>query len=99
MKETTLPTIEDVKGKVRPILRRYGVRRAAVFGSLARGRPRRRSDVDLLVEFEKPIGLFDFVGLKQDLEDALGRKVDVVEYQALKPRLRERVLAEHVPIL
>ncbi|MBI3978867.1 MAG: nucleotidyltransferase domain-containing protein, partial [Chloroflexi bacterium] len=71
MKERKVPTIEEVKQKALPVLARYGVRRAGVFGSLARGEMRRRSDIDILVDFHEPIGLFAFVGLKLDLEKAL----------------------------
>lgn len=58
-----------------------------------------QSDVDLLVEFEGRKSLLDLSGLKIELEDALGRKVDVVTYRSLHPLLRERILAEQVPIL
>lgn len=58
-----------------------------------------QSDVDLLVEFEGRKSLLDIAGLKIELEDALGRKVDVVTYRSLHPLLRERILGEQVPIL
>jgi predicted nucleotidyltransferase len=92
-------SIEEIQRKALPVLTRYGVKRAALFGSIVRGEARARSDVDLLVDMDRPIGLFRFVGLKQDLEKALGRKVDVVEYGAIKPVLRDRILGEQVPIL
>lgn len=63
----------------------------------ARDELRARSDVDLLVELATPIGQFRFVGLKLELEEALGRKVDLVSYDALKPALRARILGEQVP--
>ncbi len=88
-----------MKEKAQPILRRYGATRAGVFGSLVRGDMRPRSDVDILVEIPKAIGLLEFVGLKQELEAALGRKVDLVEYETIKQRIRDRILAEEVPIL
>jgi hypothetical protein len=72
---------------------RYGVTRLAVFGSAARGELRPDSDVDVLVEFRE--STFDnYMGLKFDLIDLLGRSVDLVTVAALKPRLRERILAE-----
>ena len=95
----TPPTIEEIKERSLPVLNRYGATRAGVFGSVARGEASGRSDVDLLVNLPEPIGLFEFVGLQQQLEDVLGRKVDLVEYEAIKPRIRERILAEEVPIL
>jgi predicted nucleotidyltransferase len=94
-----LPTIEEVKEKVVPILQRYGASRAGVFGSVARGKLHRRSDVDILVELGRDLSLLDVVGIQQELEDALGRRVDLVEYETIKPRIRERILAEEVRIL
>lgn len=91
-------TIAEIAAKAQPILTHYGVRWAAVFGSAARGELRARSDIDILVDFVAPIGLFRFVGLKLDLEDALNRKVDLVSYGAIKPTLRERILREAIPI-
>jgi predicted nucleotidyltransferase len=94
-----VPSIEEIQRIALPILVRYGVKRAGLFGSIVRGEAKVRSDVDLLVDMDRPIGLFRFVGMKQDLEKALGRKVDMVEYAALKPALRDRILGEEVPIL
>ena len=58
----------------------------------------RKSDVDILVELGKDISLLEFVGIKYELEDSLGRSVDLVEYQAIKPRLRSRILSEEIRI-
>lgn len=98
-KETPTSTIDDIREKAIPILQRYGATRAGVFGSLIRGEMRPRRDIDILVEIPEAIGLFEFVGLKQELEKALGRKVDLVEYETIKARIRERILSEQVPIL
>ena len=75
---------------------RFGVRSLALFGSIVRGEARSDSDVDLLVEFERPIGLFEFVRLKLYLEEVLGRPVDLVTPEAVRPALRERVVKEAV---
>jgi predicted nucleotidyltransferase len=91
--------VEELRERVLPTLRRYGVRRAAVFGSYARGAETPESDVDLLVEFEEGRTLFDLAGLRLDLVDLLGRETDVVTYGALHPRLRESILRDQVPIL
>ncbi len=99
MRATAVLTVDEIKRRARPILGRHGARRAGLFGSAARGQMRRRSDVDILVELDRTVGLFDFVGIKIELEDALGRRVDLVEYDAIKPAIRERVLADEVPIL
>lgn len=92
-------SIADLRSRAVPVLRRHGARRAAVFGSVARGDDADASDVDLLVELGDDVGLLEFIALKQELEELLGRPVDLVEYDALKPLLRERVLAEQVTIL
>lgn len=91
--------IQKIRKKILPILKRYGVKRAAVFGSFVRGEAKKNSDIDILVEIEADISLLDFIGLKLEIEEALGRKIDLVEYSTLKPFIRERVLREQVPIL
>jgi predicted nucleotidyltransferase len=68
----------------------------ALFGSVARDEARADSDVDLLVEFDKPVGLFEFLELKERLEEILGRRVDLATRASLKPRIREKVLAEAI---
>lgn len=92
-------TIGDLRQQVLPLLRLHGVSRAAVFGSVARGEDQEGSDVDLVVEFEEGRTLLDLVGLRQDLQELLGREADVATYDSLHPRLRERVLEEQVPLL
>lgn len=63
-----------------------------VFGSFVFGDYREDSDIDLLVEFKKPIGLFDFIGLENHLTDKLGRKVDLVAKNGLKRYIRKNIL-------
>ena len=77
----------------------HGVRELAVFGSVARDQAREDSDVDLLVEFDRPVGMFAFLDLKEYLEELLGRPLDLVTRAALKPRLRPRILAEAVYVI
>lgn len=89
--------VADIQMRAVPILKQRAVKRAGVFGSVARGEPAR--DVDMLVEMPRPFGLFSFLTLKQELEDELGTKVDLVEYSTLKPALRERIMGDEVTIL
>ena len=91
--------IEEIKSKIVKILKKNGVVRAGVFGSYARGEEKEGSDIDILVEIKKKISLFDFVGIKIELEDELGKKVDLVEYKVVKPRIRESVLDGEVRII
>ena len=73
-----------------------GVEKIAVFGSVARGEATSSSDVDILVEFNRPVGLFEFVRLKMVLEEWLGCQVDLVTPDALHPMLRDRILEEAI---
>ena len=100
MKEVRAPTIDEIKEKTLPILKRYGARRAGIFGSFARSTTvRKSSDIDILVEMDDDLSLLDLVRINRELEEALGRKVDLVEYQTIKTRIRDRILAEEVRIL
>jgi len=81
-----------------PILKKNGVLRAGIFGSYARGKFKKNSDVDILVE-TKSIGLFEFIGIKLELEKGLRKKVDLVEYGAIKPIIKNSILSEEVKIL
>lgn len=85
--------------KAREILQQKGIIRAAFFGSIVRGELTDESDIDILVEFEGHKSLLDLAGLKLDLEDALERPVDLLTYRSIHPLLRDRILAEQVPIL
>lgn len=87
-------TTQSIKRKIIPILKSQGVTKAALFGSVARGEMKKRSDVDILVKLEKGKSLFDFVGLKLELEDKLRKKVDLVMYGAIKPRLKDIILRD-----
>jgi len=75
---------------------KFDVKSLAIFGSVARDEVGPESDVDILVEFAKPIGLFEFVRLKIYLEKLLQRKVDLVTPDALKERMREQILKEAI---
>ena len=79
-----------------PELHAHAVSGLWVFGSAARGELRPESDIDLLVAFARPVSLFEFARLRRRLEELLGRPVDLVTREALKPQLRERILNEAV---
>lgn len=87
-------TIQDISTKIIPILKSQGVLKAALFGSVVRGEAKKSSDIDLLVELDDDKSLLDLVGLKLDLEEKLDRKVDIVEYAAIKPILKDIILNE-----
>jgi len=77
---------------------KYGARRVRIFGSVARGEADSQSDIDFLVDLDPGRSLFDLGGLQFELEALLGCPVDVVTERGLKPRIRERVLREAVPV-
>ncbi len=82
----------------REVIDKFKVKEISVFGSYARGESTEGSDLDILVEFYKPIGLFSFMDLEEYLEQLLGVKVDLVSKKALKPRIGARILKEAIAI-
>ena len=90
--------INHLKTRITPILTTYNTIQAGLFGSVARGETTPESDIDILVELPKKLSLFDFVGLKLDLEDALGKSVDLVEYSTIHPRLVKQIMSEEIII-
>ena len=90
--------VDTIKASITGALKKYGVSKAAPFGSVVRGDATEDSDIDLLVEFETGRRLLDLAGLKLELENLLGRRVDIVTYKSLHPLLRENILSEQVVI-
>ena len=87
--------IEEVQDEIIKVLKKHGVKRSGLFGSIVRGEMKEDSGIDILVEIAEDISLLDFVGIKL----GLGRKVDLVEYCTIKPSIMERILKEQVVIL
>ena len=77
-------------------LKKFGVHSISIFGSIVRNQAHKNSDVDILVNFEKPVGLFEYARLKLYLEELLGREVDLVTPEALRKELREDILKEAI---
>ena len=92
MKRSKVVSILKKHRKV--LTERYGVKSLALFGSVARDEATSTSDVDLLVDFDRPVGLFGLFALQDYLETILGCSVDLGTPNSLKPRIREKVLAE-----
>jgi len=78
--------------------RRYRVRALWLFGSHARGEPRRRSDIDVLVEFSETPSLLELARLQRELSLLLGKRVDLALKDALKPHIGKRILEEAIPV-
>lgn len=91
-------TPERLTALVAPILRKYGVKSAAVFGSVARGEASSESDVDLLVEYPEGMTAMMAMDLKEALEAELGRSVDLVPPRYLKRHVKPSALAEQIRI-
>ncbi|HET6442595.1 MAG TPA: nucleotidyltransferase family protein [Phycisphaerae bacterium] len=93
--------LEDLRakrGEILQIAAKRGARNVRIFGSAARGEADERSDVDVLVDMEPGRSLLDMGGLLMDLQELLGRRVDVVSERGLRERIRERVLREAIPL-
>jgi predicted nucleotidyltransferase len=91
-----LKTISAILKHHQANLHQRGVRSLAVFGSLARGEETSASDIDVLVEFDRPVGLFEFIRLKLYLEELTSKPVDLVTPDALRPSMRTEILNEAV---
>ncbi len=79
---------------IEPILKENHVKYAGIFGSRARGDHRPDSDIDLLVGFNRPMGLFAFLGLQNKLSEITGKKIDLVTEKALSPYIKDKILSE-----
>jgi len=91
--------IEKYKQLVLPVLKRYFIKRAAIFGSMAKGNVNADSDVDLLIEPEEGFTIFKMLKLEEEISELIKRKVDLVEYSALKPSIKKEVLVSAITIL
>jgi len=94
----TLPTLKQRRAQILALAERHRAGEVRVFGSVARGDATEGSDVDLLITARGGCSLFDLGGLLEDLQDLLGCRVDLVTEDGLKPRLREQVLKEAIPL-
>jgi predicted nucleotidyltransferase len=90
--------VSELLRKNRAALDELGVRSLAVFGSVARGEASPDSDIDMLVEFDQPVGLFEFVRLKRILEQILGCNIDLVTPDALRASMKDGILEEAVDV-
>ena len=94
----TLRTLEERRPQILALAERSGAGEVRVFGSVARGDATEDGDVDLLITTRGGCSLLDLGGLLEDLQDLLGCRVDLVTEDGLKPRLREQVLKEAIPL-
>jgi len=88
----------EIKQVIIPVLKKHKVTKAGIFGSYAKNNFTEDSDIDILVELTYPMSLLDFIGIKLELEDMLKKSVDLVEYKAIKPVIKENILNSEVRI-
>ena len=94
----SLEEIEEILKQYKPILKeRFKIKEIGIFGSYVRGEETQESDVDILIDFSEPIG-WEFFDIKDILEEAIEKEVDLVTVGALKPRLKDIILEEVVYI-
>jgi len=91
--------LKRIKEQIKPVFKKHGVIKAAVFGSFARGEATKKSDLDLLIKFKGRKSLLDLVGLEQELSDKLEREVDVLTYGSINHLIKDRVIQEQILIL
>ncbi len=87
-------TTQIITKQIVPILKRQGVTKAALFGSCVRGEMKKRSDIDILINFKGQKSLMDLVRLQFELEEKLGKKVDLLTYNSIHPLLKNIILNE-----
>ena len=94
----TRQNLREKRQVIMEIARRYGASDIRIIGSVARGEATEQSDLDLIVRFAPGRSLLDHGGLVMDLRELLGMRVDVIDEEAMRPRFRENVMAEAIPL-
>jgi len=92
-------SIEVLKKKIIPVLKSYGVIKAGIFGSFARGENKKKSDIDILIKINNGTDLLTLIRLRQILQETIKRKVDLVEYETIRKELKDRILNDEITIL
>lgn len=86
--------INEIKNKISPVLKSYGIKRASVFGSVSRGENRPESDIDILISIGEPMGMLSFVRMKREIEKTIGKKVDLITEQSMNKFVRPYITKE-----
>ena len=92
-------TVPEIKKKMIPLLNKYGIKKASLFGSTVKEDSTEDSDIDVLVEMHETATLLELASLKIELEEILKKKVDVLTYDSLHPLLKEKILDEQEAVL
>lgn len=96
MNLSTQQHIKTLKTQMNSLRKSFFVKRLAIFGSVAKGKQKKSSDIDILVEFSKPVSYFTFLDLEENLSKLMKRKTDLVTKNALKPRIKKQVLKDAI---
>ena len=91
--------LKTISRKVIPVLKKYKVIKAGIFGSYARNEQNKRSDVDILIGVNEGIDLIDLVRLRTKLQKAINKKVDLVQYVNIRKELKKSILNEEVKLI
>jgi len=91
-------TIKKIEKKIIPVLNKYKIKKAGIFGSYARGEEKKNSDIDILVKLDKELSLLYVIEIKLELQKVLRKKVDLVEYETIRSELKKNILKEEIPI-
>ena len=92
-------TVPEIKNRITPVLKKYGVVKASLFGSIVKGESTEDSDIDILVELPETATLLELAALKIELEEILKKKVDVLTYDSLHHLLKDKILQEQEAVL
>lgn len=93
-----LNILQSKRTEILALAAKHGASNVRLFGSVVRGEDREDSDVDFLVDMQETCSLFDLIGLQQDIEKAIGRKVDVLTANGINRYLKDRILHEAAPL-
>jgi len=91
--------IKKIEKKIIPILKKNKIKKAGIFGSYARGEQKKNSDVDILIKIPEKVSLLGLVKIKMILEQALNKKVDLIEYDYIHPFIKKNALNEEIRII
>ena len=94
-----IPDLNEIKNIAIPILKKYGVKSAGLFGSFAREEAKTDSDIDLLIEFDDEKMAYKIIDLHIELEEAFGRKIDLISYKWIDPHIKQSILNDEIRII
>ena len=91
--------LAKLKKQIKDTLKNYPISKAAIFGSFARGEEDANSDIDILIQTSKPVSMFLLLRLENELSKLTQRKIDIIEYSAIKPSIKQNVLNEAISLI